>query len=78
LRLNFSRVIPDARFARDRESRAKSSLLDWLWIPGQASGLPGMTGAANGSTGIRIESRLIASFLRRFALAWTRTVKAAQ
>jgi len=38
-----SAVIPDARNARDRESRAKPAFLDWLWIPGQAFGLPGMT-----------------------------------
>jgi hypothetical protein len=36
-------VIPDARNARDRESRATPAFLDWLWIPGQAFGLLGMT-----------------------------------
>ncbi|MFO1101472.1 MAG: hypothetical protein U1E20_01050 [Methylocystis sp.] len=41
------------RAKRDRESRAKPALLDRRWIPGQAFGLPGMTGPANGSTGIR-------------------------
>jgi hypothetical protein len=40
-------VIPDARLTRDRESRAKPALLYRLWIPGQAFGLPGMTGPAN-------------------------------
>jgi len=50
----FSDVIPDARKARDGESRAEPEVLDWLWIPGQAFGLPGMTGRANGSTGIRM------------------------
>jgi hypothetical protein len=50
-RLNRSHVIPDARFARDRESKAKPAFLDRRWIPGQAFGLPGMTGQANSSTG---------------------------
>jgi hypothetical protein len=50
----LSDVIPDARKARDRESRAKPAVLDRLWIPGQAFGLPGMTGRANRSTGIRM------------------------
>lgn len=50
----FSDVIPGARKARDRESRAEPVVLNWLWIPGQAFGPPGMTGRANGSTGIRI------------------------
>jgi hypothetical protein len=38
-----STVIPDACNARDRESRAKPEFLRWLWIPGQAFRLPGMT-----------------------------------
>ncbi|MBM3655188.1 MAG: IS110 family transposase, partial [Alphaproteobacteria bacterium] len=37
-------VIPDARNARDRESRANPAFLGQLWIPGQAFGLPGMMG----------------------------------
>jgi hypothetical protein len=41
--LNSSAVIPDARNARDRESRAKPTFLDRRWILGQAFGLPGMT-----------------------------------
>jgi hypothetical protein len=41
--LNGSDVIPDACEARDRESRANPAFLDWLWIPGQAFSLPGMT-----------------------------------
>ncbi|MBI1981075.1 MAG: hypothetical protein HYS63_05915 [Methylocystis sp.] len=41
--MNGADVIPDARDVRDRESRAKPAFLDWLWIPGQAFGLPGMT-----------------------------------
>jgi hypothetical protein len=48
----FSDVIPDARKARDGESRAEPAV--WLWIPGQAFGLPGMTNRANGSIGIRM------------------------
>jgi hypothetical protein len=36
-------VIPDARKARDRESRARPAYLNLPWIPGQAFGLPGMT-----------------------------------
>jgi hypothetical protein len=50
----FSDVIPDARKARDQESRAEPAVLDWLWIPGQAFGPPGMTCRTNGSTGIRM------------------------
>jgi hypothetical protein len=50
----FSDVIPDARKARDGESRAEPAILDWLWINGHAFGPPGMTGRANGSTGIRM------------------------
>jgi hypothetical protein len=42
-RLNRPDVIPDARFARDRESRVIQTFRALLWIPGQACGLPGMT-----------------------------------
>jgi hypothetical protein len=31
------------RAKRDREIRANPVFLDWLWIPGQAFSLPGMT-----------------------------------
>jgi hypothetical protein len=50
----LSDVIPDARKARDRESRAEPTVLDRLGILGQAFGLPGMASRANGSTGIRL------------------------
>jgi hypothetical protein len=36
-------VIPDARAARDRESRTCRSFANLLWIPDQAFGLSGMT-----------------------------------
>ncbi len=46
------------RAKRDRESRAKPALLDWLWIPGQACGLPGMTKPEQtGSAAVRTASR---------------------
>jgi len=58
IRLNGSGVIPDARNARDRESRARPAFLRRLWIPGQACGLPGMTQPKRtGSAGIRITWR---------------------
>jgi hypothetical protein len=37
-------VIPDGREAADRESTMSSAGARNSWIPGQTSGLPGMTG----------------------------------
>ncbi len=45
-------VIPDARFARDREFRKNQSFAALLWIPDHAFGLPGMTRQANASSGV--------------------------